>query len=818
MRIDEQTNIKETIKRQRIKLPILLPLFLAILVLLAVFTFAIYRLQKQHIENEILTRLDNTSRSFNQLLSADSRLLKSVAEFVINDSNIQNTWLKSDREALLNYTTPLFGRLKNNYPITHLYFIDANKVCFLRVHNPARFGDKIERYTLATAEKNGKASCGIELGPYGTFTLRHVEPFFINNTLQGYVEVGEEIEHIMPQLKASLDVDIAILINKSLLNRQQWEEGQKRMGRTGQWDEIKDCVVADSTMSSISPELLKHASQNHDNHKDRIFSINLDGTSYREGFVRLSDASGKDVGDILVIKNTSSELFSMKEVLALITTLCFVIAAVLVSFFYVHITGVEKHLIDIHTDLLSEIDKRKIVESELIKHRDNLEETVRQRTNELETININLQEKISELKLMGNALHQSEDRFKQVSGCAGEWIWEVNAEGLYTYSSPSSEKLLGYKPEEIVGKKYFYDFFTPDIKEELKKAAFEVFAKKESFIGFKNAAVNRNGSVKILETTGLPVLDEAGNLLGYRGVDRDITEQDLAQKKQTQLLEQLEVANNHLKDENTQRTRAEKSLERLNSDLETTVEKLIRSNRQLREFAHLASHDLKTPIRGIGTLAQWIASDYYDKLDENGRRQIDMLIKRTELVDKIVNAILEYSTLTRNKRSDIMINLNELINGIIKQIQPGQNTKITINQKLPSVICEENHIHKVFYNLIENAVKFMDKSEGQITIDCEDEIHFWKFSISDNGPGIEKQHHERIFQLFQTLGDSDRSENTGAGLTFVRKIVELYDGRVWLISKAGQGTTFFFTWPKISINAHNKFRQAVRTKKSPSNR
>ncbi len=141
-----------------------------------------------------------------------------------------------------------------------------------------------------------------------------------------------------------------------------------------------------------------------------------------------------------------------------------------------------------------------------------------------------MRKRISELELTDTKrkraeerLRESEERFKQVAQSAGEWIWEVNADGLYTYSSPVVEKILGYKPEEIVGKKHFYDFFAPDVREELKKAAFDVFSTKEPFNNFFNPNIHNNGNRVILETSGLPILDENGNLVGYRGADTDVT-------------------------------------------------------------------------------------------------------------------------------------------------------------------------------------------------------------------------------------------------------------------------------------------------------
>jgi len=133
-------------------------------------------------------------------------------------------------------------------------------------------------------------------------------------------------------------------------------------------------------------------------------------------------------------------------------------------------------------------------------------------------------------KDMENPLQTSEERFRQIAESSGEFIWEVDVNGLYTYANPVIEEILGHKPDEIIGKKHFYDFFHPDIKETLKKAAFEIVAKKEVFRNFVNPNIHKNGDTVILETSGSPVIDNQGTLLGYRGSDRDITERNKAEE------------------------------------------------------------------------------------------------------------------------------------------------------------------------------------------------------------------------------------------------------------------------------------------------
>jgi len=132
-------------------------------------------------------------------------------------------------------------------------------------------------------------------------------------------------------------------------------------------------------------------------------------------------------------------------------------------------------------------------------------------------------------KLTEAALQKSEERFSQVSANAQEWIWEVDNTGLYTYASPAAEKILGYRPEEIVGQKHFYDFFVPEERQSLTEAAFAVFESKAAFRGFANTNVHKDGRLVFLETSGSPILDEQGNLLGYRGLDTDVTDRKQAE-------------------------------------------------------------------------------------------------------------------------------------------------------------------------------------------------------------------------------------------------------------------------------------------------
>jgi PAS domain S-box-containing protein len=552
---------------------------------------------------------------------------------------------------------------------------------------------------------------------------------------------------------------------------------------------------------------------------------------------------------------------------------------------------------------------------------------------------------VTEQKKAEQALCRSEQRFREVAENAREWVWETDANGLYTYASPVVKEILGYSPDELVGKKYFYDLFHPDDREALKGAAFDVLAKRLTFQRFVNRNIHKDGQVVWLSTSGVPILDEQGNMVGYRGVDADITEQRKAEAILSERAEQIvhhhntllklanmpeqdldsllritteqgaEVlgvervsvwlfnkdrtkivsrdlyiksekvhksgdslraqdypvyfkilessriiaANNarsdprtcefedvylkpkgitsmmdvpirlhnqvvgtichehigparewtsseqdfaasaadmiSLKLEATERRKAEQALETLNKELETTVQELSRSNRQLQDFVHVAAHDLKTPVRGIGTLADWIISDYGHKLDQHGREQIHLLKARVMRIDNLIDGILQFSKIVRTKQKERQVNLNTEIAQIISNMKVPDNIEIVVDS-LPSLTCEREHILQVFQCLLSNAITFMDKPKGLIRVGCLEQGKSWKFYVTDNGPGIEQKHFERIFRIFQTLPKKGEPETAGIGLAIAKKLIELYGGRIWIESQPGTGSTFFFTFPK----------------------
>ncbi len=315
----------------------------------------------------------------------------------------------------------------------------------------------------------------------------------------------------------------------------------------------------------------------------------------------------------------------------------------------------------------------------------------------------------------------------------------------------------------------------------------------------------------------------------------------------------LSDANEQLRLEVKERKQAEEVIREHSAQIEAV-------NRELESFAYVVSHDLKAPLRAITSLSSWLDADYGDKLDEQGRESLGLLVQRAKRMNSLIDGILQYSRVGRVKEGMKLTDLNEVVKDVIDLLSAPAGVTVTIETELPTLLCEKTRIYQVFQNLISNAVKHLDKPEGVIRIGCVDSSelgvqcsekvesgvgssefgdtplspplirgedrkiplnppllkgevnqspplekggqggfkseNYYTFYVSDNGPGIEEKYFDKIFQMFQTLKPRDEVENTGVGLTIVKKIVEMYGGKIWLESKLGEGSTFWFTLPK----------------------
>ena len=285
----------------------------------------------------------------------------------------------------------------------------------------------------------------------------------------------------------------------------------------------------------------------------------------------------------------------------------------------------------------------------------------------------------------------------------------------------------------------------------------------------------------------MPIISD-GHIIGV--IDAEHKEKNYFKKEHVTALESTAVIV-ALQFKSALNLRERKEAETKNVEL---LRKLEKSNQELQEYAHIVSHDLKSPLRSITALISWIKTDNINVFDGKSLQNFQDLDLTLETMDNLITDVLKYASLDANVSNDEYVKLDPLIRNLINVLYIPKNISINILNKLPSIKGDKTKFQQLFQNLIGNAIKFSNKKEGFINIDVEDFHSFYKFSIKDNGIGIEKRHFERIFKIFQSLEKS--KDSSGIGLSIVKKIVDIYKGEVWLESEIDKGTIFYFTLKK----------------------
>jgi light-regulated signal transduction histidine kinase (bacteriophytochrome) len=253
---------------------------------------------------------------------------------------------------------------------------------------------------------------------------------------------------------------------------------------------------------------------------------------------------------------------------------------------------------------------------------------------------------------------------------------------------------------------------------------------------------------------------------------RDVTEREAAASQmRTQMLKLQEVKEN----------------------LEAKAAELAKINRELDDFTYVASHDLKEPLRGISSYCQILLEDYGGKLDDDGQRRLEALVGLCQRLGRLIDDLLTYSQIARSEPDATTLDLNQIVADVIETLGPAideRNAVVRVRGSLPTVEADRVLTGEVFRNLIANALKFNDHVEPSVEIGCDDGT---TLTVRDNGIGIPECHQQAVFTMFRRLHSRRKYDGTGAGLTFVRKIIEAHGGRVWLVSQPGCGSTFSFT-------------------------
>lgn len=315
-----------------------------------------------------------------------------------------------------------------------------------------------------------------------------------------------------------------------------------------------------------------------------------------------------------------------------------------------------------------------------------------------------------------------------------------------------------------------------------------------------------------------PIHNKKGKLIGGVHMLRDISKrkkielrvQEMLENEQA-LTEELKVSNEELQDITEE---VQTSNEELNSTafelqkandmlvayknfLEDANKKLEISNRELEQFAYVASHDLQEPLRMVSSFAQLLSKRYEGQLDDDADDFIEYIVEGAQRMKYLIDDLLTISRLHNTTGEFKETDMNRVLEDVLlsmKSTVESENATIT-SDELPTIKCDPSQIGQLFQNLISNAIKFHDKPP-EIKISVEEFPDKWKFGVSDNGIGIHPDHQEKIFDVFKRLHTREEYEGTGIGLSICKRIVEIHGGKIWVDSKLGEGSTFYFTIPK----------------------
>ena len=237
------------------------------------------------------------------------------------------------------------------------------------------------------------------------------------------------------------------------------------------------------------------------------------------------------------------------------------------------------------------------------------------------------------------------------------------------------------------------------------------------------------------------------------------------------------------------------SLNRMTQTLDASFSALEKRNKELDQFAYVASHDLKAPLRGVTTIVKWIEDELAAELSPQMHTYLDQMKGRLSRLEDLINGLLTYARVGRTAQSAENLNINQLVEEITDLVVPPDFT-LRVGPGLPTFVTDRLGLQQVFTNLLSNAVKYHHRGAGQLEITCQEVGQHYEFRVQDDGPGIAPEYHQKIFLLFQTLRDRNTAESTGIGLSIVQKIINEHHGTIRVDSARGQGAGFIFTWPK----------------------
>ena len=835
---------------------IFVPSTIVLSVLLATFSMAVYYGQRRHIAVDLEAAFLRAHQQYQLELERDADGLSALLAVLESNTRLQRIWLENDQERLLEETLPVMEMLRAKHRVTHFYFHRPDRVCFLRVHDPTRRGDLITRFTLAQAVRTGAPSQGIELGPLGTLTLRVIHPWVVDGELVGYIELGEEIDHILRRLKEFQGIDTVMVVSKRYLQRDRWEAGMEMLGRKSDWRAFHDIVVIDNSMAEIPGDVALRLRESELQHEWNA-EVADKGKFYGAVSAPLIDAAGRSVGAMVTLADITSETAMLRTMLVAVALVGVLLLGSFGTLFWRYLGRVEARL------------------------------------------------------------WESKDRFVQIAELTEEIIWEVRPDGWLTFLSEACGKVLGYKPSEVIGRHYSYDFHPAEGAEEFRKRVLEIHARGERIVNMKCLMVARDGREMTMLVNGLPVWDKNGKLVAYRGSLQNITELTATENQLRATAVELEAEtaklssmisgmeegvvfadrDNRVVEVNeffcrfmrhsreqivgkklseihppdigariaerieyyrrnvdarpdvlerrmgpadvilriqpiyrdgvydgvllnvidvSELSKTRRELEAANSQLEDALQQASEfavqaesANQAKSRFLANMSHEIRTPMTAILGYADML----HESLGASPHLSlVDPICRNGKHLLSLINEILDLSKIEagRFETEKLDCDPTAIISEVANLMRPrarekGVDFRVEFVTAIPQTIhTDPTRLRQILANLLSNAIKFTSQGEVRITVRllgvnrAEPKI---RFEVSDTGIGMTDLQLEGGFQPFKQADASTSRKygGTGLGLAISDRLAGLLGGRLKVTSTVGQGSCFSLTLPTGSL-------------------
>ncbi|WP_017653787.1 PAS domain S-box protein [Fortiea contorta] len=390
---------------------------------------------------------------------------------------------------------------------------------------------------------------------------------------------------------------------------------------------------------------------------------------------------------------------------------------------------------------------------------------------------------ITERKQAEQASQESEERFRATFEQAAVGIAHVGIDGRWLRVNQKLCEIVGYTRQELLHLTFQEITYPDDLQTDLNymrqllAGEIETYSMEKRYICKDNLPCWINLTVSLVRENGETAIS---NTIRHQPKYFIAVIEDISDRKLAEL---------------TLQQRAEE-LTRVNNILAQTTTILQKRNQELDQFAYVASHDLKAPLRAIANLSEWLEEDLGDQLPAENQHQMRLLRGRVQRMEALINGLLEYSRIGRTHAEQSVVDVETLLQEVIDSLEPPPTFIIDVASEMPIFRTKHLLLQQIFANLISNAIKHNPRVDGHVQISVKDQGRWYEFAVADNGPGISPEYQDKIFVIFQTLESRDHKENTGIGLAIVKKIVETEGGNITLTSSLGKGSTFRFTWTK----------------------